>query len=193
MRRALLSLLALATLAGCPPKNGLVTAATPTPVDFASVLESAVDGEVESDDTALNAIQRELERRNLTPVVREISGPHRARLDLLAEGASGMVLLVESTTRFSSQMNGRYRWTVDVHARLAEPDALGRPLEARFTVPVHLLFAHEAENDALIAATPSIANRVGNLLDEWLRAVQNLEANGEVRRSTQLPGAGLDR
>ncbi len=194
MGRLLLSMAAVVLLAGCPPKHGVVTATTPESVRVASVLESATEGEVESDDTALDALVRELEKRNLTPVVDAVSGPQRTRLELLAEGAeAGMVLLVESTTRFSSQMNGRYRWTVDVRARLADPENLAQPLEATFSVPVHLLFAHESDNDALIAATPTISNRVGNLLDEWLRAQQGLRASEERDPSSQLPGAGLQR
>ncbi|MEZ4322680.1 MAG: hypothetical protein R3F61_34755 [Myxococcota bacterium] len=157
-------------LAGCPHPT-VPQAAQPAPVRLASVLQSATDGPVEADDTALDAIVAEVQRRNLTPMAVSVSGPHRRRLEMLAEGASGgLVLLVESTARFSSQMNGRYRWTVEVEARLADPAALDDAATVDFTVPVHLLYAHERENDALIAATPSIARRVGGLLDEWIQA-----------------------
>jgi hypothetical protein len=114
-------------------------------------------------------VQAELERRGIAVTPVELTVPHRQRFNALVAGGPGLVVLVESTARYSSQMNGRYRWTVEVDARVARAEAPDDVERAEFTVPVHLLYAHEREAEALAEAAPSIARRVGQLVDGWLQ------------------------
>jgi len=166
------ALFALLLLAGCP-KTVVLQAPVPTQVRVATVLESPTEGQLEERASARGAITAELQKRNFTPVPVEVHAPHHKRFEVLADGADGaLLLLVESSARYSSQMNGRYRWTVDVQARLADPAQPDDAIEAKFTVPVHLLYSHQREADALVSAMPSIARRVGVLLDEWITSHQ---------------------
>jgi hypothetical protein len=100
----------------------------------------------------------EVEKRGLLPGGEPATGdPNQASLS------------VESSARFSSQINGRYRWTVAVTATLTptgEP-----PLIRTFTVPVHLVYYHDKEREALAEAAPLIARQVGDLLDAWVRSL----------------------
>lgn len=156
-------------LAGCPKPAG-VQAPPGTTLRLASVVEHAQDDGSAPDEVAADAVADALSRRGIdvTPVSLDV--PHRQRLQALADGASGggLVVLLESRPRFSSQMNGRYRWTVEVDAHVARADALQDAEEAAFTVPVHLLYAHEGADQALAEAAPTIARRVGRLVDGWV-------------------------
>lgn len=156
-------------LVGCP-KPASVQAPPGTTVRLGSVVEHAQDDGSAPDEVAADAVADALARRGITVTPVPLDVPHRQRLQALADGADGLVVLLESRPRFSSQMNGRYRWTVEVDAHVARADALGDVEEATFTVPVHLLYAHEAGDQALAEAAPTIARRVGRLVDGWLVA-----------------------
>lgn len=84
---------------------------------------------------------------------------------LMALGA-GPLVLVEAAPRYSSQMAGRYRWTVDVTLSLA---GLGDASSRAFHVPVALVYDHEREQAAADAAAPAIARELREALDEALR------------------------
>lgn len=159
-------LLSLLLLAGCLKPSAL-QAPPGTSVALGSVVQDATDRAASPDSVAAEAVADALARRGIavTPVTLDV--PHRDRLQTLAGAGSGLVVLVESTPRFSSQMNGRYRWTVAVNLRIARADALDQAETVGFTVPVHLLFAHEGAEQALAEASPSIARRVGRLVDDW--------------------------
>lgn len=88
------------------------------------------------------------------------------RLALLQEVNEGAVLLVETEPTYYSEMNGQYRWTVGVTLSLAEGDE--PPVEASFDVPVFLAYHHQREAEAVVAATPVVARRVGQLFDAWV-------------------------
>ncbi len=88
------------------------------------------------------------------------------RLDMLREAEDGAILLIETEPSYYSEMNGQYRWTVGVTLTLAEGNA--PPVEAQFDVPVFLAYHHEREAEAVTAATPVVARRVGQLVDAWI-------------------------
>jgi hypothetical protein len=145
----------LLLLLGCL-KPTLVQAPTPLPVAVWTVQNQGVP---EPAPTPLSQqIFAEVERRGL-----------RAEEGTLPATDAQASLTVESTARFSSQINGRYRWTVAVTATLAPPD--GSPMTRSFTVPVHLVYYHDKEAEALVEATPLIARQVGDLLDTWIRSL----------------------
>jgi hypothetical protein len=87
----------------------------------------------------------------------------RRRVELLHP--TRPTLLVETETSFYSELSGRYRWNVHVVASI-EPAGVSES----FDVPVFLQFAHEREAEAVSAAAPVIARRVGELVDGWLAA-----------------------
>ncbi len=93
-------------------------------------------------------------------------GDSAQRLAVLREVHPGAILLVETEPSYYSEMNGQYRWTVGVTLSLVEGD--GPPVEAEFDVPVFLAYHHEREAEAVTAATPVVARRVGQLLDTWI-------------------------
>jgi hypothetical protein len=78
------------------------------------------------------------------------------------------VVLVEAVARFSTELQGRWRWTVDVVATLDAPgDA---DVGVAFAVPVFLTRYQDREGEALVAAVPGIERRLGRAVDVWLRA-----------------------
>lgn len=84
---------------------------------------------------------------------------------LTAAAGDNAVLLVETRPVFYSELNGQYRWTVGVVVSLEGP---GAPAARSFDVPVFLQYHHEREADAVDAAAPIVARKVGELLDGWL-------------------------
>jgi hypothetical protein len=141
-----------------------------TQIELAAVLDSFDDQAVTEPPAGLaEVLGPELERRNLVPVSPDpalVSSFAQiratdARRAALADKPTP-VLLVECAPRFSAQVNGRYRWSVEVDLSLGE-------LPTRsFTVPVHLLYAHEDEDEAAVEAAPMVARELGRLLDDWL-------------------------
>ena len=142
----LLALFALPCLASAcikplPPKK----APDPVPVKLAVVLESVDDAAVASAPAAVDAqIRDELVRRNLvvqdvevTPAFGRIRSTE-GRLALM-EG-EGVAVIVEAVARFSAQVNGRYRWSIEVAASVHDPDRAGP--NRSFRVPVHLVYDH---------------------------------------------------
>ena len=79
-----------------------------------------------------------------------------------------LVLVVEAFARYGSQLNGRYRWTVQVVASVAPGDKPEDAVTSEFNVPVFLQFHHEQEPEAVSAAAPVIERQVGHLLDQVL-------------------------
>ena len=129
------------------------------PATFARAIESAV---------ALRHLQpaavdpQLFETDGLFSKVRDTA--HRA--ESLRLSISAPFLLVESAPLFYSELNGQYRWTVGVHLSLQ--GAQGSPSHAEFDVPVFLQYHHDAEPEAVTAAAPVVARRVGELVDNWL-------------------------
>ncbi len=168
----------LLLLAACLTPKPPAQAPTREPVLVATVLESFDEealGEVPSD--ALDRVTKELEARNLEPVpadagalseftsVRSTDG----RVEALV-GQVPVVLLVEAAPRFSAQVNGRYRWSVETTVTLQPgTDPLARKTDS-FSVPVHLVYSHEEEPQALSEASPVVARHVARILDEWIAA-----------------------
>ncbi len=91
------------------------------------------------------------------------------RLAHVAESTDAeLLLLVETTVAYYSQMNGRYRWTIEVDATVSPRDDLSQAFSAHFQVPVFLEHYHEKEAAALDAGIPLLERRLGALLDAYL-------------------------
>lgn len=162
--------LPLLSLWACIPQKPPRAAPDGTQLQLVTVLDSFDAPEVVPiPEKAAEPLQHELERRNLSVVPADAAlvasfserRTTEARRAALADSATP-TLLVECAPRFSAQVNGRYRWSVEVELSLAE-------LPTRsLTVPVHLLYAHEDEDEAAAEAAPVVARQVGRLLDDWL-------------------------
>ena len=174
-----LRLLLVALLAGCPaPETRVVRLPQAEPMVVAYVLENESSPELVSVPARFTgSVAEELARRNLTPqVVPEEQfaaefATRRTTRDRLewttGKASSRFVLLVEAKAAYFAQVEGRFRWTVSVRASISSKEG-GEPLQSDFEVPIVLEFHHEREREALDAAGPVIAPRVGALLDRFL-------------------------
>ena len=164
--------LILSALLGCTPKSAVVKAPTAMEVSLAAARNNLDDRQVlPVPDPLLAAISQQLTLRNLTPAVVPVSRitAHRLtarRLEVLAEDGAPLVLLVETEAEYTTQMEGRLRWSVQVIVSLDPKD--GEPTTSEFSVPVFLQFQHQDADDALVGAVPIIERHVGYLLDEHL-------------------------
>ncbi len=78
---------------------------------------------------------------------------------LTSEASGKQLLMVETTSKFFSQLEGRFRWTVKLRATSAKgsnssPD--------NFSFPIVLNFGHQGSQDALKMAADGIAKRVAD-------------------------------
>jgi hypothetical protein len=167
-------------LSGCLSKHPPVQAPQSTTVAVAAALAVLDSTEIQAVPDAIAADIAELcTERNLQPTTlgagdftAEFSTKRTSqhRLEHLAgqAGSAELLLLVETTVAYYSQMNGRYRWTVEVDATLSPADDLSQAFSAHFQVPVFLEHFHEKEPAALEAAAPLLERKLGALLDAYL-------------------------
>lgn len=169
-------------LAGCLARQAPEAAPSPLPVATLSVLEH-IDGRAPEPvpgafEQALAAV---LGASNLPaspaagPVREEALGSRTLarRLEALdAATTTPLVLVVETSAEYFSQLNGRYRWTVSVRMALAQDGAPGGALLREFGVPVFLEFHHEREPEALVAAAPLVARKLEGLVGELLSGAE---------------------
>lgn len=167
-------------LLACVPKHTAVVSSTPIATDVVVVQDQLDQRTVASGPTALVTGVSDLLGKhglNAMPVAPEswveAFGARRTESQRLAwmterTGASPAILLIETRAEFYSQMNGRYRWTVEVRSSLrstAHPEQLASD---SFSVPVFLDFDHEREEAAIAAAIPVIQHHLDVMVDAWL-------------------------
>jgi len=81
-------------------------------------------------------------------------------------------LLIETKALFYSQLNGRFRWEVQLHLTLAH--SADQRLQRQRTIPVFHQFHHQREEEALLAAETTILREMNLLIDDYLRGQQLL-------------------
>ncbi len=167
-------------LSGCLSKHQPVQAPQSTTVAVASALAVLDSTEVVAvPDSLAEGIVELCTERNLQPsaispaaytteFVTKRTSQHRLEHVAGQAGSAELLLLVETTVAYYSQMNGRYRWTVDVNATISPADDLSQAFSAQFSVPVFLEHYHEKEAAALEASVPLLERRLGALLDAYL-------------------------
>lgn len=173
-----LFLSAALTASGCLRPTPVIPSSEPVPVIVATVLESLDTIAVEqAPDAVVARLVDEITQRNLAPIapgrealetfatIRSTTG----RLERLAADADAPALvLIESTPRFSAQVNGRYRWSVDSRISIAPSALTSLAATESFTVPALLIYSHQAEPEALAEASPVVARQLARMLDEWI-------------------------
>ena len=159
-------------LLGCAANNAVVKAPSNTPITLAAVRNNLDDRQVEAvPDDLMARITAQLIARNLTPTIHSVSDLSQqrltaSRLEILAEDGAPLVLLMETEAMYTTQIEGRLRWRVEV--TLSLDPAEGEPTTSSFSVPVFLQFQHQDADDALEGAATIIERHVGYLLDEYL-------------------------
>ena len=77
------------------------------------------------------------------------------------------VLILESRAEFYAQVNGRFRWEVDVKIDIFDgTDHISEEL----TIPIFHQFHHERQAEALEAALPTLERKLHSLLNKQLSA-----------------------
>ena len=167
-------------LSGCIPKHQAVQAPGNLAVSVAAsmaMLDSPqITGVPEDLATGLMELctERNLQPKAVPPAsFAEAFASKRTtqhRLALIADVSTDtdLLMLVETTVAYYSQMNGRYRWTIQVDATISPRNDLSQAFSANFQVPVFLEHYHEKEAAALEAGIPLLERRLGALLDAYL-------------------------
>ena len=77
------------------------------------------------------------------------------------------VLIMESKAEFYAQVNGRFRWEVDVKIDIFDGT---EHISEELTIPVFHQFHHERQAEALEAALPTLERKLHTLLNKQLSA-----------------------
>ena len=168
------------TLAGCMPKSAPIVSASAEPVALAGVLSGKQAKPRALPEGVQRRLVRALESRKLVPqplgmdTVRAPFTQKRGtpqRLEWLAGTArEGLIMLVELSAFYDTQIQGRMRWTVRGTVSLGSVDAPAGALQRTIDTAVFLQFLHQAESEAVLEAATTIERAAQRLLDDWLRA-----------------------
>lgn len=180
MKRGLFAL-SLYLCASCIKQTPPVRLETPLTVAVAYVVDSSSELSVsEPPDEVKAAVEAELSKRNLVvtriphaQVAEAFAGQRDTarRYALLKATAaqSPLVALVELKTAFFSQLTGQYRWQVFGKISAGKTNETIDPNTDVFEKPIFHQFDHQRGREALVAAAPFIAERVGGVFDGFLR------------------------
>ncbi len=170
----MLLLLLAACIQPVPPQS----AAVPTKITVAALRTDFETSQVAAVPQRLDdAIFLEMAERTLQPLPvpladLDLFGAARDadwRLEQLAALSDGeLVALVNAEATFSSQLAGRYRWTVDTTIAVSPREDLSVAVIHQLHTPVFLLYHHQREDAALAEATPAIERELAIVLDEVL-------------------------
>lgn len=75
------------------------------------------------------------------------------------------VLILESKAEFYAQVNGRFRWEVDVKIDIFDGT---EHISEELTIPIFHQFHHERQAEALEAALPTLERKLHTLLNKQL-------------------------
>ena len=151
--------LALLAVAACV-KTGPVAIATPgTSLTLVPTMSLYDDTDVRiMPQAVVDDLLTEARRHNVT-----------ADATMSADAARSLdaVLHVHCTPRFDTQVNGRFRWIVDCDARMTGQGTAH--VEPRtLSMPAHLVYYHEREEEAVTWVTQGLIRRVGQVLQDWI-------------------------
>ncbi len=172
-----------AALCGCIERSTPTPPARLTAVTVVVANESRKPRFIESPVKLVRSLTAALRKQGLEPQFVE---PHlfeaamreqrstQARLRTLAKNVGmarapdDFLLLVETDSRFYSELEGRFRWTVEVKASLARRSATDSAVETSFSAPAILVFPHQGGNEALSYVAEPMADQVGRLAREFV-------------------------
>jgi hypothetical protein len=155
----------------CTPKNtSLITTEAHELYTISSLDQIDVRTSLPLPSPLHEKINEALKKRGINPKsiqpiegYAELRNSHQ-RMQLFSERP---LLLIETKAQFFSQLEGRFRWIVDVHIHIETSD--GTVFSRIFSVPVFHQFHHQREAESLEAARPQILRELNQMLDDYVR------------------------
>lgn len=158
----------LILLLGCVQRHEPFPSPRALAVDVAPVFETPDAAVLDAPDRLDGALLAAARARKLEPRLvptDRFGAPFARRRDTAQRlgflAGPDPVLLVETRPRLFGLVRGHWKWVVEVHATLGA-------LSERFDVPVFLANPGDDAEDAVVAATPDIARRTGELIDRYV-------------------------
>ncbi|MEC8277406.1 MAG: hypothetical protein VX026_06810 [Myxococcota bacterium] len=162
---------ALLWILACQPQVPPKRATSPIQIQVLAVQDNLLDRNSTTVPADLrNTLKAELSNANIQPTIIEVPNSFQSirqteqRLDALGTP----VLLIETKAEFFSQLEGRFRWSVNCKLTLntGEQSALVR----EFDTPVFHQFHHQREAEAILAAEEVIRQQLRGLIEDYLRS-----------------------
>ena len=121
----------------------------------------------------VRSISKRVEARGITVQTLNLNEKYSAQRNSIQRAKMYQerpLLVIEAQAQFYSQLEGRFRWTVDVLLNLYTAD--GAVYSRNASIPVFHQFHHQRETESLEAAQDQINRYVDRLLDDYLRGLQ---------------------
>ena len=161
----------LTFLLACMPKQAeLATVSAHDMYTVSSLDKLDVRQSISLPEALESSIEKALQQRGINPKsLTQVQGydqfrNSKQRIKLFEKRP---LLLIETQAQFYSQLEGRFRWTVDVqmHLHTSEDMVFSRV----FSVPVFHQFHHQREKESLEAAQAPILRELNQMLDDYVR------------------------
>jgi hypothetical protein len=199
LTRATIALASLVLASACIPRIPVQRLPAATPIAVAYVVDPSFAGDATTAPDQLKAAVTEaLAERNLQPVEMPLEVVRKARLTdsrmasmREANTDAPFLLLVELRVQFFSALDGRYRW--EVGTSLTAERRAGTQVKDPFEVPIVLMYDHEKQDAAMIAAAPDISSRLGVLLDGLLASPGGPATKAEASTPRSIYFVMVDR
>ena len=162
---------ALLWLLACQPQVPPKKATSPVQIQVLAVQDNLLDRNsttVPAD--LLSTLKTELSNANIQPTIIDVPDSFQSirqteqRLDELEKP----VLLIETKAEFFSQLEGRFRWSVNCKLTLKTSNQSAFVRE--FDTPVFHQFHHQREAEAILAAEEVIRQQLRGLIEDYLRS-----------------------
>jgi hypothetical protein len=159
--------LAFLLAAGCMHQPSPLKAEAMTAVPAIALMDPLdTDSPAGLPESLLSALKAEASSRNIGLEFGTIPfDGQRQTMQRLGHIGERPLLLIETKVWYQSQLEGRFRWEVEVVMSMAGPDST---IQRDFSVPVFHQYHHQREAEALIAAQPVIIRQLGGILDDYI-------------------------
>ena len=160
----------------CTMNKGLLKSNSPVTVESIAVIDN-----IDKRTTTLfpkslqHKLKKELQKRNITLVFSPQLADKVKNQRNSAQRAKSIdkrpLLLIESQARFYAQLNGFFRWVVEVKIHLwnEKNESFSRTI----SIPIFHQFHHERGKEAILKSETVLLRQVHAVVDEFIRGNKN--------------------
>ena len=163
-------------LSACTLNKGRLKSNTPITVESIAVIDD-IDKRTSSSfpKSLQKRLQKELQDRNVnlvfSPQLADKLTSQRNSTQRAKITEKRPLLLIETQARFYAQLNGFFRWVVEVKIHLWNEK--NESFSRTFSIPVFHQFHHERGKEAIIKSETILLRQIHAVVDDYIRGNKN--------------------